>query len=73
MSPTAIYRWSDGCPAHVAHQTGGEGVYPGWWRTGWAGRVHTGTHPDTLPGPIFSLIWLQDPTYGQMKAISVYL
>ena len=53
------------------------GVYPGWWVTGWAGRVYwEGLYrvlPGTLPGPIFRLIPEIRPSYGQMKAILVYL
>ena len=48
----------------------GGGVYPGWWDLGWAGRGYTGTHPLTLPGPIFNLFLRLRPTHGQMKGKS---
>ena len=36
---------------------------------GWVWEGYTGTHPATVPGPIFNLFLRLRPTYGQMKAI----
>ena len=45
-------------------------VYPGvvGYRVG-GGEGYTGTHPQAIPGPIFSIYLALGPTYGQMKVI----
>ena len=47
-------------------------VYPGYgsWVAGWEG--YTGTQPDHAQDPIYNIFKAQDPTHGQMKAISDY-
>ena len=50
---------------------GGEGV-PGVWDEGGSWEGYTGVLPRHLPVPIFSLFPALRPTYGQMKAISMY-
>ena len=71
MSPTTLFA-PRGWYGHATDvRRGGEGVYPGYG-TGWEGwEGYTGTHPDTLPGPILYLFQPQGPTYGQMKVFLV--
>ena len=48
----------------------GEGVYPGWGsRVGTGGVYQGGLYRVPTQDPYLSLIWPQDPTYGQMKLI----
>ena len=49
----------------------GGGVYPGYGTMGGAGRAIPGTTQHPSQGPIYTIIQPQDPTYGQMKAISL--
>ena len=61
--PGYMYWVGWGVPGVVGRGVGREGGREGY----------TGTQPSTLPGPIFSTFPEISPTYGQMKAISVYL
>ena len=70
MSPTASFSPRDTEYGHPDYRCGVGGVYPGYGRTGWAGRAIPGTHQDHPPGPIFNIYLASGPTHGQMKAFS---
>ena len=55
------------CTGEAWRQCGG---VPGVGVYGWvAGRAIPGTHPDLIPGSIFSIFKAKGPAHGQMKAI----
>ena len=51
----------------------GGGVYPGYGTRVVAGRAIPVPHQTPSQTPILSIFHASDPTYGQMKAILVYL
>ena len=68
LSPTATFSCMSEPARRTGSRSGGGGVYPGWWGSEGPGGCYTGTHPYTLPGPIFNLFPGYVPTHGQMKA-----
>ena len=68
MSPTALFLLPAGPVYGSTGAPGTGGVYPGYGRTGGAGRGYTGYPPGPSQGPIYLIFKVKGPTHGQMKA-----